>query len=74
VDFTRDVAADDRWELLDEDPGVLLVPVNGVDGDGGVLNDDFAGARDWHWGWADFEGGVGLLQPGGLVGWRGHVG
>ena len=73
VDFTRDIAADDRRELLDEDPGVLLVPVDGVDGDGGVLDDDLAGTCGWHWGRADFEGSVCLLEPGGLVLWGGHV-
>ena len=74
MDFARDVAADDRWELLDEDPGVLLVPVDGVDGDGGVLDDDLAGACGGHWGEADFEGRVGCFEPGGAVRWGGHVG
>lgn len=73
VDFTCDIAADDRWELLNEDPGVLLVPVDGIDGDGRVLDDDLARTCGWHWGRADFEGSVCLLEPGGLVLWRGHV-
>jgi hypothetical protein len=30
VDFARNVAADDRWELLHEDPVVLLVPIDGL--------------------------------------------
>lgn len=74
VDFASDVAADDRWELLHEDPGVLLVPVDGIDSNGGVLDNDFVRACDWHWSWADFEGRVGLLEPGGLIRWGRHVG
>jgi len=48
VDFAGNIAAYDRWESLDKDPDVLLVPVNRVDGDGGVLDDNLAGAGDWH--------------------------
>jgi hypothetical protein len=74
VDFTGDIAAYDRRELLDEDSDVLLVPINGVDGDGGVLDDDLACCGCWHRGWSDFERSVGLLEPCGLVIGCGHVG
>ena len=72
VDLPGDVAANDSGPLLDENPSVLHVAVEWVNGDGGVLHDDFSSAGFGYWGVADLEGGVGFVKPCGLVLGSGH--
>jgi hypothetical protein len=72
-DIAGNVTAFDGRQLLDEDADVLLLPVDGVDGDSGVLDDDLASADGGHWGGAEFKGEAGLLELCGLGGRSGHV-
>lgn len=74
MNFTSDVAAHDGWELFDEDPDFLLMPVDGIDGDGGILDDNISCASYWHRSRSDFERSVSLLEPCGLILGCGHVG
>jgi len=62
------VTAENSRPLLNEDAHFRHMPVEGVDGDGGVLDDDLVGTDKGHWCFAYLEGGVGFLEPRGLVG------
>jgi len=53
--FAGNVAADDHWPGLDEQAGVLDLPVDGVDSDGVVLNDNLGGAGLGHVSTVDAE-------------------
>lgn len=70
---TGDVAAEDGGPLLDEDADILHVGVERVDGDGGILDDDLAGASGGQRSVTDFERSSGFGEPGSLVG-DGHFG
>lgn len=66
-DLAGYVAPEDGRPVLDEDTEFLDVPVEGVDGDCSVADDDLIGTRGWERGVADLKGGVGFVKPGGLV-------
>ena len=72
VYFTGNIVSKDGREFFDEDPDVCHVAVDGIDGYGGVIHDDFAWTRDWKRCRLDFEGKAGFVDLGGEVLSIGH--
>jgi len=67
IDLAGNITSEDGRPLLNKDAGILHVPVERVDGNGGVLHDDSARAGGGKGGVTDFEGSVGFGEPCGLV-------
>jgi hypothetical protein len=72
IDLTGNITAEDGGPLLDEDAVVLLVAVQRIDGDGGVLENYFVGSGWGKGSWVDYERFARFFEPGCLVGWLRH--
>lgn len=67
VDHASHVAAKNGRPLLDKDTSGLHVAVQGVDGNGGISDNEFVGPGGWHGSLAHLERSAGLVEPGGPV-------
>ena len=61
VNLAGDVASDDSGPLLNEDACVRHVPIEGINGDCGVFDDELACTGSGHWGIGYFKGSAFLL-------------
>jgi len=69
--LTSDISAQDIWVFGDEVAAVLNFPVDGINGDGVVLDDNIIGAWLRHGSRVDLEGlALGFGDPCGVVGGR----
>lgn len=73
INLSGHIATKDCRPLLDENSRVLHVAVKWIDGNSSILNDEFPNSCDWHWGVAYLKGGVGLVEPSGLIVSRRHT-
>lgn len=73
VDLASDITSEDCGPLLNEDTDILHVAVEGIDGNGCVLDDNLTGTCFGERGIADLERGAGLVEPGCLILWCRHV-